>query len=123
MRAFALIFLVFGFEAIAESRVACQYAFYGAPFTKIEVVIYDDGEPAPSVLITPTGATSPQKATATPEVRAENEYIHLWIAKEDPNNMLEMIVYKEKLAGGQSKLINPNAPFVKEMWGDCSGMP
>lgn len=123
MRILAFTILFASFSAYAETKITCDYGFMGAPFTKIAVVLYDDGTPASSVEITPTGAMSPQKESATPEVLGENELVHLWISKERPQNTIEMVVYRNKTAEGQSKIVNENIPVGKVMWGECTGLP
>jgi hypothetical protein len=97
---------------------ACDYAFMGMPTTSVEVYINADGTPASSVQVTVQGRS--HKESATPEVVAADEDVHLWISKESAENSIEMVIYKEAKAEGLSKLVNHHVPIGQEMWGNCT---
>lgn len=105
----------------ANTLVHCDYVFMNVPMSSVEIMVYDDGEPASSVQVTMQGST--HKETATPEVRAADEFVHVWISKEKPENTIEMVVYNTKRTEGQSKIVNHQMPIAKEIWGECTGVP
>lgn len=109
--------------ARAETTITCNYTIMSAPFASVELGLYDDGTPFPSAQISVGPGTKPHKESVTPEPLGPNELVHAWISKENPRNAVELIIYIEKQVQGQSKMINPNLPFGKEVWGECSGLP
>ena len=108
--------------AAAEmTDIACDYKFMGVDMARVEVAVDENGRPDSSVQVTMQGRS--HKETATPEVLAADEFLHLWISKENPENTIEMVIYKARRAEGRSKLVNHNVPIGKEVWGECSGVP
>lgn len=119
-----LIALLFtSFYATADTTLNCSYAYMNVPMTDIELLIYADGEPASSVQVTMGPGTPTHKESVTPEVRAADEFVHLWISKEKPENAIEMIVYTSKKSEGQSVIINHQVPLGSHVWGNCTGLP
>lgn len=106
----------------AVTKISCDYAFMTVPFANVEIVMQPDGSLSSSALITPHQG-KPHKESLTEEIKAGNELMHGWISKESTDNSIEMIIYKDKQADGQSKLINPHVPIGQEMWGNCTGIP
>ena len=111
------ISLLWPFFSSAQT-INCQYVLSGAPMASVEAVINEDGEVGPFVQVTLQGRTHQESATNEP--RAFGESVHLWIAKQNPEQAIEMIVFEPRRAQGQSVLINHNVPFGKEIWGDCT---
>jgi hypothetical protein len=108
--------------AHADVNLSCTYMFYGTPTASVAVSIDDNGVPGSSAMISMGPGTQPHKESLTPEALGDNEYMHAWLSKESAENSVEMIVYKEKQAQGNSVLINHHVPLAQEMWGDCTGM-
>ncbi len=117
MKFLVLLFIFAPATVWADMLFSCDYAYLGMPTTSIEALIYTDGSPAPTVKVSMQGRT--HQETATREVLAADEAAHLWISKENPENTIEMVIYRADRPNGNSVLINHNVPFGKEMWGKC----
>jgi hypothetical protein len=116
-----LLSLLIANSAVAGTQINCDYAFMGYPTAKIAVSVFDDGSLSPSALIEMQGKT--HKETLTPAAVAAGELVHAWISKERPENAIELIIYQEPRAQGQSVAINHNVPAGQEMWGACKFSP
>lgn len=97
----------------------CDYKYMGVDFTVVDLMIYENGEPASSADVQMYGRTT--KVPVTREVKAEGEDIHVWLDKDRPGNEVEMIVYKDRQPEGDSKLTNHNVPIGQDVWGECTG--
>lgn len=113
----AILTLLITHSAAASSQINCEYSFMGYPTAKITLSIFDDGTLSPSALIDMQGRT--HKETLSPVERAADELVHAWISKESPQNAIELIIFQQPQAQGQSVIINHNVPAGKEMWGTC----
>lgn len=116
----ALLVILASTQALAETALRCDYQFYGSPMAQVTLRIQDSGIPADSAEVTMGGAGRPQSVPVTVVPNAPNEKIHVWLAKDDPNGDIEMVVYNEPQAKGQSKLVNSHIPMGKELWGNCT---
>ncbi len=105
----------------AATMLDCQYNFMGAPTAGVRMSVDANGKPGISAEITMSGRT--HKETVTPAELQDGQFAHVWLSKENPNNAIEMIVYRQPQANGNSVLINHNVPINKEMWGECAGVP
>ncbi|MBX3020606.1 MAG: hypothetical protein KF799_02925 [Bdellovibrionales bacterium] len=116
------LFLALIASAFAQTntRYTCQYAYMGMSAARVELLVYADGEPAASALISIGNSRDAHKESVTPEARGEDELVHVWISKEKPDNAVEMIVYQNRKSNGGSVIINHNIPIGKEIWGDCT---
>lgn len=110
------LFLIAG-PAFA-TQYTCDYAFMGAPMYKLE--FSTDSENKLSDFVTVTLYGNAHQETLTAEPLGAGEKIHAWISKENPQNSIELFVYTEAKAEGDTLMINPNIPFGKEMWGACA---
>jgi hypothetical protein len=121
MRILVVLLTLLSNNASADSYVTCVYKFAGVEFATIAGTIYDDGTPASSVQITHQGST--HKETATTDIIGPGEFAHFWISKQDPENDIEVIMYKPAQPDGDSKMINHHMPFGDTMWAQCTGIP
>lgn len=114
---------LFAPHAFAEDKnLVCNYLFYDVPLAKVEFSIDSEGTPSAGAMVTIGTAGQARKEPLTPQTPAPDEFLHLWIAKNEPGNTLEMIIYKEKKELGRSILINPGTTIGRELWGDCEGL-
>lgn len=120
-RLILLLAFVIGSSASADTQVICSYSYMGYPTAKITVSISDEGAPSPSALIDMQGKT--HKESLTGVEKAPDELLHGWISKESPDNAIELIIYQQPKAQGQSVAINHNVPAGQEMWGTCTFAP
>lgn len=105
------------FSFAFESEVECQYKFMGADTFKVRL-FYEEGSkihPTAEVSMYGSGAHA---ETVQQVSRSAGELEHVMIAK-DTDNEIEMIIYEQARAQGQSKLINNQMPMGREMWGSC----
>lgn len=98
--------------------IDCSYQFMGNPFSRVQVGVSSEGVPDDFVTIITQGQSRTESFAA--ETPSQGEILHGWLSKESPDNAVEMIVYEEMQPKGQSKLVNHNVPFAKEVWGTCS---
>lgn len=105
--------------ARAESVLHCSYGMYGSPITSVGLKMQDESTPGDSAEVAFTGGR-PQSIPVTAVDLAAGEKIHVWLAKDDPNGNIEMIVYQQRQSQGMSKLVNPQSLFAKVLWGDCN---
>lgn len=122
----SLLTLVAAFSVVPafaadDVHVKCDYAYMGFPTSTVEVTLFSGSKLSSSVTVTMQGSS--HKESLTEEVKADGEYLHGWISKENPQNTIELIVYKVPQADGQSKLVNHNVPIAQDMWGTCTGVP
>jgi len=103
---------------ILIAAMKCSYAFMGAPMAEVELGLKADGSPESSAHITMHGKSHFE--SVTPEKLGPDELVHAWISKENPENTIEMVVYRTRSPKGQSKLVNAKMPMAKEVWGDCA---
>jgi len=104
----------------AALAITCNYAIEQAPFVTVS---FNDnnGQLDPQALINSFGQTHRESLTAVEA--APEEMIHAWISKENPQNAIELIIYKTAQPDGRSKMINPQMPDPgKVIWGDCPGL-
>lgn len=113
------MFCVQGFSS-NQVEYRCSYSIYAAPFAEVHLVVRD-GKPDEFAKIVFQGRQSQE--TVTQEVSAMGEILHVWLSKESPDNNLEMIIFEQDAGQGNSKLINPHMPVLKEMWGHCTTDP
>ena len=107
--------IVYGFA----HSIDCQYSYYSAPMCRIQLGLQADGTPENFALITmQDGRTHTESITL--DNKSGNEWVHAWLSKENPDNAIEMIVYNQPQALGQSKIVNAKSPFAKEIWGTCT---
>lgn len=114
----SLLFWTVMAKAEPAHIIDCNYQFMGTPFSRVQIGVSSDGVPDDFVTIIVQGQSHIE--SFTPVALADGELLHGWLSKEAPENTVEMIVYEEMQAQGQSKLVNHNVPFAKEVWGTCS---
>lgn len=117
-RLFLIVTTLFSISVAADQMVNCGYKMFGAEVWRVQVLVYSNGEPASSVQVIQPGSSV--KQPNIPLERSEDQLVHLLIGKGNPEELVKMIVYKEIKREGQSLLINPKAPIMGELWGECS---
>lgn len=106
--------------SIEQLEYHCSYSMYGAPFADVHFRVRN-GKTDDFAKIVFQGRESLE--TITQEFCASDEVLHVWLSKESPDNNLELIIYGTDSEKGNSKLINPRIPVLKELWGRCSTSP
>lgn len=108
--------------ARAETTINCNYSYQNFPTATVQIYVDDTGAPASSAQIAQPPGSPVHKESVTPEARASDEFLHIWLSKENAGNAIEMVVYRDPKTQGNSVLINHNVPFGQEMWGNCTGL-
>ena len=102
----------------ANPSITCDYAYMTMPTSSITLEVLPDGHIGDSVLIKmPGGAT--HRESFTEVEKAEGEMLHGWLSKENPENEIELVIYKETQPKGRSRITNNKMPFEKDIWGNC----
>jgi len=105
-------------EIIDHARIMhCDYKYIMMPAASIDIGFWSDNEPQTSLMLTMGMGGSSEKKTVTPVPLANDEMAHATISKEVANGSLELIIYAQPQAQGNSRLINHN--FSQEFWGTC----
>ncbi len=105
-------------HANPNTHYSCSYSYYGAPMAALEFDQYDAFHLSPRAKISMSGAP-PHEESLTLVAATEPQKIHAWISKESAENKIELIVYKNATASGDSEIINNQMPYLKEVWGQC----
>lgn len=114
----ALSLILFSITSSAETKVDCSYNMFGAPFASMQLTYDDNGILGPEVVIDMYGKKTFESATPAP--RAAGEIEHFLLSKELSEQPIEVIIFAEAQAKGNSKMINPQAPIGKDSWGNCA---
>jgi hypothetical protein len=113
-----LIISILPFSARASTQISCNYTYQSFPFASVALSLASDGTPVSPAHVTEQGVTHTE--SVTPDIVASGEVAHVWLSKEVAANAVEMIVYAQATANGQSELINHNVPMGQDVWGTCS---
>lgn len=113
-----LVLSLFSVAASADTRVVCNFSYMTVPMATVTMTLAENGTPNSKATINMQGAT--HQESVTPDVLTSDEFIHIWLSKENPDNAIEMIVFRHPTSQGQAELINHNVPFAQDMWGGCA---
>ena len=105
---------------VLATLITCNYNYSAMPAGTVQLKLMADGTPvSPAQFALSGNSFSPQSVTPITPLAA-GEMVHVWLDHEDPTNQVEMIVYTQPQASGQSELINHNVPMGQDVWGTCS---
>lgn len=116
-----LLALLAALPAQADPRwnFSCDYSFMGMPTASVALESLPGGGFGEAARVTIQGRAHLESFTEAE--RAPDELLHGWLS-HGTQNELELVVYREAKAGGQSKLVNHHIPYGKEMWGNCQAL-
>lgn len=109
----------FPFFAAQAGQLKCDYSFSGAPLGSVKLSVDENGLPGEFAEVALFFAPA-KKMPVTNDIPEAGESLRLYIAKDDPNNELQMIVKNPQGSVVKSILINNSAPAgMKELQGIC----
>jgi hypothetical protein len=95
----------------------CDFQYMGMPAARVDLGFWSDNSPQASLQLAFGMGSSSEKKTVTPVPLAAGERAHIIVSKEVPNGSLELILYSQPQAKGETRLINHQ--FTQEFWGRC----
>jgi hypothetical protein len=113
-----LLFSLFASINTSASTVQCKYLLQGYPFADVSFIRNDDGTLGDHADVVVQGKM--HKESLSTEPLGTGEYAHGWLSKESADNSVELTMYVEPQAQGQSKLTNHHVPFGQDVWGTCT---
>ena len=114
---FSLFSLVSSAQAEPNWAIHCDYSYDQMPTSSVELSLLPDGHFGNSARISMQGQIHFESFTE--EAAAAGERVHGWLSKESQDNQIEVVVYLQPTAQGQSKMTNHHVPFAQDMWGTC----